>query len=115
VHSLELEMAAELGIVGLITFGVMVGGVALAARRAFRCHPLLAAGSCAAIVVWFLHASIDWDWQLPAVTLPALVLAGALLALAEAAPESPARDAPTGAQEDLMPAAAGPRNAVSAP
>jgi len=36
--------------------------------------------------VWFLHASIDWDWQLPAVTLPAIVLAGALLALSESPP-----------------------------
>ena len=25
---------------------------------------------------WLLHATIDWDWQLPAVTLPAIVLAG---------------------------------------
>ena len=34
-------------------------------------------------MAWLLHATIDWDWQLPAVTLPALVLAGGLLAAAE--------------------------------
>ena len=37
-------------------------------------------------VAWLLHASIDWDWQLPAVTLPAIVLAGGLLAASERAP-----------------------------
>jgi O-antigen ligase len=82
-HSLELEMAAELGLVGLLAFGAMLTGVVLAARTALRRHPGLAAGPVAAVVVWLVHASIDWDWQLPAVTLPAIVLAGVLVALAE--------------------------------
>src|SRR5207302_1034840 len=34
VHSLELEMVAELGLVGLLAFGLMVGGVVAAGRRA---------------------------------------------------------------------------------
>jgi hypothetical protein len=114
VHSLELEMAAELGIVGLLAFGMMVAGVALAARRAVSRHPAVAAGACAAVVAWALHASIDWDWQLPAVSLPAIILAGALVAVAEGAPESTVRDPATGAQEDLVPAAADPRNPVPA-
>jgi O-antigen ligase len=83
VHSLEFEMAAELGLVGLLAFAAMVAGVALAARRALHRHRPLAAGSCAAALVWLLHASIDWDWEVPAVTLPAIVLAGALIALSE--------------------------------
>jgi hypothetical protein len=37
----------------------------------------------AVCVAWFLHAAIDWDWQLPAVTLPAVILAGGLLAASE--------------------------------
>jgi O-antigen ligase len=83
VHSLELEMAAELGIVGLLAFAVMVGGVAVGARRALRADPVLAAGCIAALTTWFVHASLDWDWELPAVSLPAVVLAGTLLARAE--------------------------------
>ena len=67
VHSLELEMAAELGLVGLLAFGLMVAGVVAAGRRALWAHPELAAGPCA----------------IPAVSLPAVVLAGALVALAE--------------------------------
>jgi O-Antigen ligase len=83
-HSIEVEMAAELGIVGLLAFGLMVVGVAAAARRGLRRDPAMAAGWCAALLAWFLHASIDWDWQLPAVTLPAVALAGALVALSDA-------------------------------
>jgi O-antigen ligase len=83
VHSLEFEMAAELGLVGPLAFAAMVAGVALAAQHALRRHPALAAGLCAAALVWLLHASIDWDWELPAVSLPAIVLAGALIVLSE--------------------------------
>ena len=92
-HSIEVEMAAELGIVGLLAFATMVGGAAGAARRALQRRPALAAGGVAACVVWLVHASIDWDWQLPAVTLPAIALTGALIALAEdrAAAPLPAR------------------------
>jgi hypothetical protein len=83
VHSLELEQAAELGIVGLLAFGVLLAGAGLAGARALRAHRAAAAGACAGDLVWLLHASIDWDWQLPAVTLPAVVLTGALVVLAE--------------------------------
>jgi hypothetical protein len=105
-HSIEVEMAAELGIVGLAAFLLMVGGVLVAGRDALRRHPGLAAGPVAACVVWLVHASIDWDWQLPAVTLPAIALAGALVVMgddgrsadrAAAAPPAPAarrRDRP---------------------
>ena len=83
VHSLELEQAAELGIAGLLALCALLAGVLLAARTALRRDPGPAAGAAAAAVVWLVHASIDWDWQLPAVTLPAIVLAGALIVLAE--------------------------------
>jgi hypothetical protein len=83
VHSLPFEIAAELGLVGLLAFAAMVTGVALATRRALANHRALAAGPCAALLAWFMHAAIDWDWQLPAVTLPAIALAGALVALGE--------------------------------
>jgi O-antigen ligase len=85
-HSLEFEVAAELGLVGLLAFAVMCGGAAVAARRALGRHRALAAGPVAALVVWAMHASIDWDWEMPAVTLPALVLAGLLITLAEERP-----------------------------
>jgi O-Antigen ligase len=93
-HSLEVEIAAELGLAGLLALALTAAGAALAARRALRRARPLAAGWCAAALVWLVHASIDWDWQLPAVSLPAIVLAGALVALAEAAPERLSEPAP---------------------
>jgi hypothetical protein len=93
-HSLEVEIAAELGLVGLLAFAAFVAGVVASGRWALRRDPALVAGWCAALVVWLLHASIDWDWQLPAVTLPAIVLAGALLALVEASAGAAAESAP---------------------
>ena len=100
-HSLPLETAAELGFPGLLGLVALVAGVALAGRRALAGHPAAAAGACAALTTWFLHACIDWDWQLPAVTLPAIALAGLLLALSEpragpaaGAPRAPAARTP---------------------
>jgi hypothetical protein len=104
VHSLPFEMAAELGLVGILAFAMMVAGVALSARRALARHRALAAGPVAALLAWFIHAAIDWDWQLPAVTLPAVALAGALLALAERPVSAAARAADPGAGERRGPA-----------
>jgi O-antigen ligase len=82
-HSIEFEMLADLGLVGLMALALAAGGVAAAARRALAARRVLAAGPVAAALAWLLHASIDWDWQLPAVTLPAIALAGALIVLSE--------------------------------
>jgi O-antigen ligase/polysaccharide polymerase Wzy-like membrane protein len=80
-HSLPLQTAAELGVVGLALLAAFLAGVALAAARAMRAAPMLAAGPVAAVVVYIAHAPLDWDWQMPALTLVAVVLAGALLAI----------------------------------
>jgi O-antigen ligase len=82
-HSLPLQTLAELGLVGFALLLAFLGGVAWAARDALRVAPVLAGGPIAGFVVWVAHAPLDWDWQMPAVTLIALVLAGALLGLAE--------------------------------
>ena len=82
-HSLYLQTLAELGVVGLALLAAFLGGIAWAARDAWRVAPGLAAGPIAGFVVWAAHVALDWDWEMPAVTLTALVLAGALLALAE--------------------------------
>jgi len=82
-HSLPLQTAAELGLVGVVLLAAFVGGIALAAREAYRAAPALAAGPIAGVVVYAAHAPLDWDWEMPAVTLIGLVLAGSLLAQAE--------------------------------
>jgi O-antigen ligase len=85
-HSLPLQTAAELGLVGLALLAAFLAGVGIAARAAYRVAPTLAAGPIAGFVVWVAHSPLDWDWQMPAVTLIALVLAGLLLALADRQP-----------------------------
>ncbi len=82
-HSLPLQTAAELGLVGVALLLAFLGGVAVAARTAQRRSPALAAGPIAGVVVYVAHAPLDWDWEMPAVTLVALVLMGLLLALSE--------------------------------
>jgi len=98
-HSLPFQTAAELGLVGLALLAAFLAGIALAARDAYRIAPAQAAGPIAAVVVYVAHAPLDWDWQMPAVTLVALVLGGALLALGE--PAGPDRRHP---QRGLSPA-----------
>jgi hypothetical protein len=82
-HSLILETMAELGLPGLLFIFLFLGGVAAAARRAVSERTPLSAGGTAVCIAWLLHASIDWDWQLPAVTLPAMLLAAGILAQSE--------------------------------
>jgi hypothetical protein len=62
---------------------VLLGGVGLRARAAHRLDPAMAAGPAAALTAWAFHSAIDWDWEMPALTLVAVVLAGALLAGAD--------------------------------
>lgn len=77
-HNLYLETLGELGPVGL-AFLLIALGAPLAAAVAARRHPL-AAGAFGAYVAYLVHAGVDWDWELPAVTISALACAAALLA-----------------------------------
>jgi O-antigen ligase len=78
-HSLYLETLSELGLVGLLLLGVLIGGIAAAAVASVRRERELVAGAVAGLSLFAVHAAIDWDWELPAVALPALVLAGVVL------------------------------------
>lgn len=83
VHSLPLQLLAELGIVGALLGATVLGCVGWAAWRFVDSgahRDATFAGAVGAIGYWTAHASIDWLWQLPAVSLPALTLAGGLVA-----------------------------------
>jgi len=84
-HSLELETLAELGLVGFVLLCALLGSIALTARRVHRYDPGLAAGPIAGLTLWALHAAIDWDWEMPALTLAAVVLAGMLVSRSQPA------------------------------
>lgn len=85
-HSLYLETAAELGPVGLALILAFLGAPLLAGVRARR-QPL-APVAFAAYAAYLAHAGIDWDWELPAVTV-AGVGCGVVLLLLERTEEAP--------------------------
>jgi len=77
VHNLYLETMAELGIVGLALLAAALA-IPLAALARARRHPL-ASAAAGAYVAYLLHAAVDWDWEMTAVTLTALICATAVL------------------------------------
>jgi hypothetical protein len=77
-HSLYIETLAELGLVGFAALALFLGGGGVAAVRSWRRDQALAAGPIAALCVWLFHVALDWDWEMPAVSLVALLLVGAL-------------------------------------
>jgi len=87
-HSLYLETAAELGVVGLGLLALWLAGIVGAARDARGRVPAATVGPIAALALWAVHAGVDWDWEMPAVTLVAIVLAGLLCALSEPAEQA---------------------------
>jgi hypothetical protein len=85
-HSLYFENLGELGVIGLgLVILVVLGSLFAIGRRTRRPDRTLYAAALAAALVWTIHAGFDWDWQMPAVTLPIFVLAGCAAARPTAA------------------------------
>ncbi len=85
-HSLELRLLAHTGVAGFLLFAGFLVAALVAALRGRRRTPTLAAAAaavaCLPAVVWFVHGSVDWFWEIPALSGPAfafLALAGALM------------------------------------
>ncbi|MEA2193576.1 MAG: hypothetical protein QOG42_10 [Solirubrobacteraceae bacterium] len=76
-HSLYLETLGQLGWPGLLLVVTMLLLPVAGAVRA-RGHPLVAA-TTGAYVAYLVHTGVDWDWELPAITLVALLCGVALL------------------------------------
>jgi hypothetical protein len=76
-HSLYVETLAEGGSVGLALLLVLLL-TPLAAVRRVRRHPVVP-GAVGAYVAYLVHTGVDWDWELPAVTLAGLMCGAAIL------------------------------------
>jgi hypothetical protein len=79
-HSLYVETLAEVGPVGLALLLVALASPLAVLPRARR-HPLVPAAA-GAYVAYLVHTGVDWDWELPAVTLAGLVCGAAILLVA---------------------------------
>jgi O-antigen ligase len=103
-HSLYVESLSDLGLVGFLLLLVVVLTLLYGfAARLRGPNRTLYAAVLGAGLAWALHAGIDWDWEMPAVTLWLFALGGATLAAsvrerrAEVAPPQVLRAAVAGA------------------
>jgi O-antigen ligase len=82
-HSLYLETLTELGLVGFALLLLFLGAVTACALALWRAGPAertLTSGWLAAEAVLLVHAGLDWDWEMPALGLMLVILAGAVVA-----------------------------------
>ena len=88
-HSLELRFLAHTGIVGFVLFATfMVAAIAavMPAQRRRGLEAFIAGVALLPLVVWVIYGSIDWFWEIPALTGPALGFLGVAGALGSAPP-----------------------------
>jgi hypothetical protein len=79
-HSLYVEVMGELGIVGLLLIAaVMLALLVGAARRLNGPERHVYGAFLALAAIWMIHAGIDWDWQMPAITIWLFALGGLAL------------------------------------
>jgi O-Antigen ligase len=109
-HSMPLQFLAETGLVGFLlvsaAIGLLLAGAIGTVRRLVPGPERgLAAALLGASAAWAVHSLYDWDWEMPAVTLPAFIFLGLLCARGT-------RDAPP--REALAAPGTGARAAVLA-
>lgn len=101
-HSVPLQWFAETGVIGgLLAAGAFALLLWCAVRAVRRVAPsrnrLLMAAMMSGAFVYAVHAFYDWDWDIPAVTLPALLFLGLLAGMAAPEPITRAAIAPRSA------------------
>lgn len=97
-HGVVPSIVSGTGLVGLALFLALAGGVVWAVLRAGVRHPSPDIGMPLAILAAFiLQASVDWSWEIPALTAPAFAAAGIVLAAAAPGPAGPTPRRPGGA------------------
>jgi hypothetical protein len=100
VHNEYLQLAAELGLVGLVLLAVLL---AATARLLWRARPTgrasgTWAGVVAATAAFVMHSGFDFVWHLPAIVLTVTLLIGLVLPVPTAAPADK-RSVPVQAKE----------------
>jgi O-antigen ligase len=80
-HSLYFEVLDEFGVVGfLLIVATIVLILTTLLRNARGPNRMVYAALFAAGLAWAIHAGVDWDWEMPAVTAWFFAIGGAALA-----------------------------------
>ncbi|MGH2841578.1 MAG: O-antigen ligase family protein, partial [Solirubrobacteraceae bacterium] len=85
-HNMPLQFLAETGLIGAL---LVLGGLGVLLFTALdRVRAMgpgrqrdIAVALFAGAVAWLVHSFVDWDWDIPGVTLPALLFIGVLVAI----------------------------------
>jgi hypothetical protein len=83
-HSIELRLLVHTGVVGALLFALFLLSVMLAVwrgTRGRRAERVAASTALLALIVWLIYGSIDWFWEFPALSVPALAFTGAATAV----------------------------------
>jgi hypothetical protein len=84
-HSIYIETLGELGLVGecliLVLLGLLFGSFWARWLDGERALGAMAVAACS---TWLVHAGLDWDWELPALTVWLFALGGCALAASPA-------------------------------
>ncbi len=96
-HSLEMSLLAETGLIGFALFGTFIVAAGVGAIRSRRTGSALSRAVAGAALlpmsVWLIHGSVDWFWEMPALTAPAIGFAAVAAALSRPAPAEAAAPA----------------------
>ncbi len=68
-HSVELRLLSQTGLVGTLLFVGFLGALLVALRRLYRLprsKQAVAGTALTMAVYWFVHGSVDWFWEIPA-------------------------------------------------
>jgi O-antigen ligase len=83
-HSIELQALAELGVVGgalllIVLVAVFAGAVGVCARASTAHEKALSLAGCGLVTAWLMDTSFDWLYNIPGLTLAAMLVAAALV------------------------------------
>ena len=78
-HSLEVRIASQTGIPGIVFFALFAAAAVAAGLRApgrGSVERVALRGGVVAAAYWAVHGSVDWFWEFPGLTLPAMAWLG---------------------------------------
>jgi hypothetical protein len=108
-HSLEMRLLAHTGFVGFALFvGFLLAALALVLRGRRRGDALtrgVVGIALLPLAVWLIHGSVDWFWEVPALSGPALGFLGMAGALGARSSQASATRCAGGSSPDARPRA----------